>query len=221
MDPIYIILVAFFPVLVGGFVIWGMVKGISAVNNRPVVLAGAGAPLGLALQPDAVACAEAALSRTIHPWADAVAAVRGRVGDGDVTIVDLRYNVGGRSRYPRMMTVAVYHGPSGLPRMVLQPRRHEQPAQLTEISCEEGDDATLEFGMTYVVHGEDEAAVRARVTAKVTAALAILDGVDQAPCLDVLPDRIAYCRPRSVIEPDQLAGFVKEGRKLIALLRGA
>ncbi|MBI5543310.1 MAG: hypothetical protein HY901_05440 [Deltaproteobacteria bacterium] len=224
MDLIYALAIAAVPLLVGSVVIWAIIKSAATVKKRPQELAAAVAPLGLAPQPNAEGCAEQVLAGTIHASGNAAAAARGRTAEGEVSIVDLRFQTGGRGRFSNLETIAVFHGPSGLPRMVLQPSLRERPVsdglEALKFDDDEGEDAEVAFGYSYSVHASDEAAVRARLGPAFLAELNRLDDAGQAPVLDVLPDRVAFCWPRKGVEPKDLPAFLAEGRRLVALLKG-
>lgn len=222
MDPVFVVAIAFFPVLIGTVVIWGIIKSVAKVRNRPQVLAAAGSRLGLAGVSDHEAYAKQVLDGTLFPWANAAAAAKG----GEVSVVDLSFQTGGSARFSRLETVAVFHLETGLPRMVLAPSSFgllDDDQTLKALKLGEGDDDPEElsaFGYAYLVFASDEAKVRALLAKPVLEAFNKLDDDGRAPLLEVLPDRVAFCRLRTCVEPEELPAFLAEGRQLVALLRG-
>ena len=228
VDPITIALaVALVPVVGVGAAFWSRRKGAAKVRSRPRELAAAGAPLGLTPVPGLQAYASFALKGAIFPWAQAVAAVRGTSPSGEVSVIDLGLGKTGGGGPSHLETVAVFHGAHGLPRMVIQPRGCERTAEVAlrtlrfkEVHTETAHDDETYFSLSYTVQAQDEAAARARFTRAAIAAFIKLEDACVTPCLDVLPDRIAFCWASKAVEQADLEAFLDEGRRLIEALRG-
>ncbi|MGC4116524.1 MAG: hypothetical protein QM765_18490 [Myxococcales bacterium] len=191
-------------------------------------LAAAGAPLGLTPVPGLEAYAKFVLQGTVFDWSRVVAAIRGTTAHGELSIIDLGLANPGDARASHVETVAVFHGEHGLPRMVVQPRGTERLAevQLRKLHFKQphpetsSDDETY-FSLSYTVQAEDEAAVL-RLFSKATISQFVqIEDARVTPCLDVLPDRIAFCRASKAVGTDDLPTFLAQGQALIQALRSA
>ena len=194
--------------------------------SRPRELASAGAPHGLTPVPGVAAYAKFVLAGTIFDWSRAVAAIRGATPNGELSVIDLGFEKPGEG-HSHLETVAVFHGEHGLPRMVIQPRGTERVAEVSlrtikfkDAHPETSSDDETYFSLSYVVQAEHEAAVRARFTKATMSAFVKVEDACVTPCLDVLPDRIAFCRASRAVDPADLVTFLHEGRQLIEALRG-
>jgi hypothetical protein len=197
--------------------------------SRPRELAAAGAPHGLTPVPGLQAYAKYVLQGTVFDWSRAVAAVRGTTLNGELSVIDLGFEKPGEGGgHSHLETVAVFHGEHRLPRMVIQPRGCERTAEvaLRTLKFKEAHPGTAHdvetyFSLSYLVQAEDEAAVRTLFSKAVISEFIKLEDACVTPCLDVLPDRIAFCRASKAVGPEDMAAFLAEGRKLIEALRGS
>lgn len=195
--------------------------------SRPRELAAAGAPLGLTPVPGLSAYAKHVLDGTLFDFSRAVAAVRGTTPQGELSVVDLGFTRLGED-HAHLETVAVFHGDHGLPRLVVQPRGTERVAEVSLLRelrfkqphPETSSDVETYFSLSYAVHVQDEDRVRALFTKAAFAAFVKIEDGGATPCLDVLPDRVAFCRASKAASADDLAAFLTEGLQLIASLRG-
>ncbi len=195
--------------------------------SRTRELAAAGAPHGLTPVPGLKAYAKFALEGTLFDWSRAVAAVRGTTAHGELSVVDLGLREPGAKAASHLETVAVFHGEHGLPRMVIQPRGTERIAEVSlrvvrfkDARPEASHDDETYFSLSYLVQAQDEDAVRARLTKAAMSAFVKVEDAGVTPCLDVLPDRVAFCRASKAVAPGDMEAFLAQGQELIEALRG-
>lgn len=184
----------------GVLAIAAILRGNKGVSTRPEELARAGAVLGFQRVPNPEAVATGVLNGSIlHDPPRVASVVQGQTPFGPVTVVDTVFSKGGRVRSTHMQTVAVFHGTSGLPRLVIQPSGHTCPVDKSlpevDLSQDEIEEALASFGYSFTLNLAEPALVGNLLTSERTAYFDSLEEAGRAPAIEVLPDRILFSAP--------------------------